>query len=93
VSRPIICALVAVVLGGCGLTAPNNETEDGSKGHIIRCPGPFFFNSWGVCDEKAGELCGRAGYVVLQRYDERDVGPNGTTNNRTMTIQCKGKVG
>ena len=54
--------------------------------------------SWATCYEKAGELCGPAGYDVIQQTGEGGVygqGGNGggfvsTTNNRSMIVKCKG---
>jgi hypothetical protein len=83
-------------------------TADGQVGHSISCtPGwtggiigavANANTSWATCYEKAGELCGPAGYDVIQQTGEGGVygqGGNGggfvsTTNNRSMIVKCKG---
>ena len=55
--------------------------------------------SWGQCYERAGELCGPAGYDILQQVGEGGAYAQGgqgggfasTTNNRMMIVQCKGE--
>lgn len=50
-----------------GLTACATSTQtygpSGKVAHSINCPGGA--NSWGSCYEKAGSLCGTAGYDVV----------------------------
>lgn len=57
----------AVVLGGCAISK-DMYLPDGSKGHNISCDGSA--NSISNCFQKAGELCGSNGYVLLNREGE-----------------------
>jgi hypothetical protein len=59
-------ALVAA-LQGC---ATSNEVylADGSKGYNIRCGGAVM--NYGACLDKAGELCGPGGYLVVNQQGD-----------------------
>jgi hypothetical protein len=56
--------------------------------------------SWGQCYERAGELCGTAGYDIIQQVGENGVYGQGSqgggfvssTNNRMMVVKCKGQA-
>lgn len=82
--------LLAAALAGCA-TSREIYTPDGRRGHSINCDGTVL--SWGNCYEKAGELCGTKGYVVLAGGAERGAvvtsGFGGTTVSRNMLVQCK----
>jgi hypothetical protein len=81
-------------LCGCASATPT-YTSDGKPGYGLTCSGAA--RSWGMCYEKAGELCGTKGYVVLEKSGEQgaiaNVNASGgfasTTNTRTMIIRCK----
>jgi len=78
-------------------------------GHVVQCPlactGGIVgavanaSTSWGQCYEKAGEICGPAGYDIIQQTGEGGVYGQGgqgggfvsTTNNRMMMVKCKGQ--
>jgi len=53
--------------------------------------------SWAQCYERAGEICGAAGYDIIQQVGENGVyGQEGrgggfvsSTNNRMMMVKCK----
>jgi hypothetical protein len=55
--------------------------------------------SWAQCYEKAGEICGPAGYDIISQVGEQgaygQAGSGGgfasTTNNRSRVIKCKGQ--
>lgn len=99
-------AAVALCLSGC-VTAEPTYTADGKKGHVLSCTPALSggiiggiaaaSTNWGTCYQKAGELCGERGFVVLERSDERGFsatvtqygGGANTTANRSMVIQCK----
>lgn len=83
-----------VLLGGCA-SARQTYTADGSTGHSIDCSGTA--RNWGMCFEKAGEICGTRGYEVLNRSGDQGAvatanqygGFAGSVISRTLIIQCK----
>ena len=86
--------LVVAVLGGCA-TAKQTYTADGQQGYSINCAGSAL--NWGMCYEKAGEICGEKGYEVLQKSGDQGAIISGTQYglfggsviNRSMIIRCK----
>ena len=81
---PATCRLVllalAVLATGCA-TSKSITTETGQQGYHIACS----VGGRGECLEKAGEICGSAGYDVLDRAKPRDV----LFGDLQMTIACK----
>ncbi len=89
---------VIFVLAGCA-TSSETYTADGKPAHSINCSGSAL--NWGLCYEKAGNLCGSKGYEVLEKSDEQGVSVTGvsqpsqsiflggTTHFRSMLIECK----
>ena len=83
-------------LTGCAIS---NTTylPNGKEGHSINCSGSALH--WGMCYEKAGEICGAAGYEVITKSGDQGstVAANqyglygGTVTSRSMLIQCKDK--
>ena len=90
----IVILFVVTLLGGCA-TAKQTYTADGQLGYSINCSGSAL--NWGMCYEKAGEICGSKGYEVLQKSG--DTGAlvsgsqfglyGGSVINRSMIIKCK----
>lgn len=94
--------LALLPLAGCA-TSTQTYGPSGKAAHTINCPGAA--NSWGSCYEKAGSLCGTAGYeVVAQNGSITPFGmANGYANStggsvsgfsggmvsRNMLVQCK----
>lgn len=67
---------------------------DGSAGYSINCDGSS--NSWSLCFQRAGQLCGPSGYEILERTGDTTesaaampgvfaVGANVT---RSMLVRC-----
>ena len=88
---------IMVLLGlisGCA-TAKQIYTADGQKGYSINCSGSAL--NWGMCYEKAGEICGEKGYIVLEKSGDTGAIVTGTqfglyggsVINRSMIIKCK----
>ncbi|MBI5741438.1 MAG: trypsin-like peptidase domain-containing protein [Nitrospirae bacterium] len=83
------------LISGCA-TANRVYTPDGQTGYSINCSGSAL--NWGMCYEKAGELCGSIGYDVIVRSGDQgsSVVANqfglygGSIMNRSMMIKCKG---
>ena len=84
--------LVFIFLGGCA-TAKKTYTSDGKEGYSITCSGSAL--NWGMCYEKAGEICGSKGYEVLEKSGDQGamVSGNqfglygGSVINRNMIIK------
>jgi hypothetical protein len=86
--------LVVVALTGCA-TASKTYTENGDEGYTINCSGNAL--TWATCYEKAGKLCGSAGYNTISK--DGDTGNTfsgnqfglygGSIINRSMVISCR----
>lgn len=64
----LIMALVSITsLQGCA-TASQTYLPDGRMGFNLNCSGSML--NWGVCQEKAGEICGARGYDVISHQGE-----------------------
>ena len=88
----------ALALVGCA-TSREIYLPDGSIGYNIQCDGAA--NSISNCFQKAGELCGSKGYLLLNR--EGEMVPSATSTgaegayitqagafvSRTLFIKCK----
>ena len=89
-----IVILVTSLLAGCA-TSSKTYTADGRVGHSINCSGTA--RNWGMCEQKAGELCGTRGYSILSRAGDSGfiatMGSGnafaGSTISRSMLISCK----
>jgi len=85
--------VAAAAFAGCAPVVRQMHTADGRIGHSISCP----FGDWSECFQKAGELCGVAGYDVQEKSDDRSQqsswgmygGSSGTINQRVMVVACK----
>ena len=90
----IMFLLIVAFLGGCA-TAKKTYTSDGKEGYSIVCSGSAL--NWGMCYEKAGELCGSKGYEVLEKSGDQGTMLSGnqfglyggSVINRSMIIKCK----
>lgn len=90
---------VAAALSGCA-SASKTYGPDGKEAYSLNCSGAA--RSWGMCLEKAGDLCGTRGYSIVSAVG--DVGnltvASATTQNanlvsgsvmsRSMIVSCKG---
>ena len=92
--RTVVTIALVLIVAGCA-SARQTYTSEGKVGHSLNCSGTA--RSWGMCYEKAGELCGAKGYVVLEKSGEQgaiaSATPQGgfasSTHSRSMIIQCK----
>jgi len=92
-TRLLGIAALLLVLSACA-TAKETYTPNGQKGFTIDCSGSAL--NWGMCTQKAGDLCGAKGYTILQ--SSKDQSSMLTSNqfgtyaspivNRSMTVQC-----
>ena len=92
----IACAALATtVISGCA-TVHDTYAPDGKKAYTLNCSG--LARGWDKCFEAAGNLCGAAGYNVVDRSDEGAAAAGGgsggffgaKTNERAMVVECKG---
>lgn len=83
-----------VFIASCA-TSRETFMPDGGKGHSINCSGTAL--NWGMCYEKAGEICGEKGYDVIAGGSDQGaiMAGNqyglygGSVMNRSMLIKCK----
>lgn len=89
-----ILLAIAFCLSGCA-TASKTYTSDGKEGYSITCSGTAL--NWGMCYEKAGQLCGQKGYEILEKTGDQGAMLSGnqyglyggSVINRNMIIKCK----
>lgn len=92
--QSIVVFMVFALVSGCA-TAKKTYVADGREGYSINCSGSAL--NWGMCAEKAGQICGAAGYDVLEKVGDQGtfVSANqnslygGSIMNRSMLIACK----
>jgi len=92
-------AVVAGFLLAACATVHESYAPDGRKAYALNCSGTA--RGWDKCYSAAGNICGAAGYDVLDRSDEdvamASAGGNASgfgmhgvkTNERSMLIACK----
>ena len=82
-----------LLINGCA-TAKQIYLPDGRAGYNVVCSGSAL--NWGLCYEKAGEICGEEGYTVIEKIGDEGavVSGNqygvygGSVINRNMLIVC-----
>lgn len=83
-----------IFLSGCA-SSSKTFAPDGSEAHSLNCSGTA--RNWGMCYEKAGNICKDKGYDILAGGSDQDatlVANNGsvfagTKHNRNLLIKCK----
>jgi hypothetical protein len=65
--RQKIALLATIALSACA-SSSQTFAPDGRQAYVLNCSG--LARTWGACLEKAGDLCGSAGYDVLDRDGE-----------------------
>lgn len=89
-SSIFLCAALA----GCAVSS-QTYAPDGRRAYSLNCSGMAL--TWGACYEKAGDICGPAGYDVLAGGSESGavIGGGsggffgGSTASRNMLVACK----
>lgn len=66
-ARLAFASIALLIFTGCA-TSKEVYLADGSKGYNISCDGTV--QNFGACIEKAGEICGSRGYIVLTQQGE-----------------------
>jgi hypothetical protein len=85
-TRVLFVCVVLSVLVGCA-TAKATYTPDGRQGYIIDCSGQGM--NWGKCYEKAGALCGNAGYEILAQPTDHSTVWGDAIMMRNLVITCQ----
>jgi hypothetical protein len=90
-ARSVLALAVFTLVVGCA-GSRTTYGPDGSEMHSINCSG--WARNWGMCLERAGELCGTRGYVVVnQSGDSPGVLVTGSSAapviSRTMLVKCR----
>lgn len=89
-----IALATAILLNGCA-SASRTYGPDGKEAFSINCSG--LARNWGMCYEKAGDLCGTRGYEVIGQGGDfgtvASVNPSGGVGgsviSRSLLIKCK----
>lgn len=88
--------LLSLLFTGCAVaTTQPTYSPDGSHAHSINCSGSA--RTWGMCYEKAGEICKERGYEIVGGGTDQNAlllaNGNGAfagkSNSRSMLIKCK----
>ncbi len=94
----ILCTGITLLLSGC-LQVRDSYSSDGRKAYAVSCNG--ITGSWDQCQAAAGNICGTAGYDILDRSTDRNMQARLTgggasasynetrSNTRSMLIACK----
>lgn len=101
IGLPLFTVLSCAVLLSACATVHESYAQDGRKAYALNCSG--LARGWDKCQAAAGDICGSAGYDILDRSSE-DVATAGgggsgngwsafgaKTNERSMLIACKRK--
>ncbi|MEO8157999.1 MAG: hypothetical protein ABI648_09400 [Betaproteobacteria bacterium] len=92
--KPLYAVALCTLMVGCA-TSKETYLPDGGKGHSIDCSGSAL--NWGMCYEKAGEICKTSGYDVIAGGSDQGVVVagnqyglyGGSVMTRSMLIKCK----
>lgn len=94
----VLLIVLNSALAGCA-TSTATYGPDGRQSHSLNCSG--LARTWGMCLEKAGEICGAKGYDVLASTGDQGAFVQGTATStsaqasggsvitRNMLISCK----
>ena len=97
-NKLFLSSLIVIACTGCA-TKSQSYTESGQLAHFLNCSGTI--RSWDMCYKAAGEICGKVGYVILKKYEDRRQLTNmfassdtlsynkDTIVERNLTITCK----
>jgi len=95
-----LAVLCLLTLAGCA-TVKESYGPDGRKAYALNCSGTA--RGWDKCLAAAGDICGSAGYDVLDKSSEAvsiasAAASNGSfgasavkTSERTMLVACKAR--
>jgi hypothetical protein len=86
--RVVVGILAVTFVSGCA-TVKETYMPDGSKGYRISCDGATV--GMNVCVEKAGDLCGAAGYDLIDRQGR--VASYGVESASMQALATEGPLG
>ena len=93
-----LVVVFSILMAACA-SSSKTYTPNGGVGYNIDCSGTA--RNWGMCYEKAGELCKEKGYDIIHQSGEHGNATSGyagaynsnifgsSLHFRTMTISCK----
>lgn len=79
-------AIACLLLLAACATATPVYAPDGRRGAELDCSG--WARNWGMCYQKAGELCGTRGYDVLNRSEDTAWAFGSPITNRHLLVAC-----
>lgn len=90
----LLLILGALFISSCA-GASKTYTSEGKEGYSLNCSG--LARNWGMCYEKAGEICGEKGYKILEKSNQTGTSiqasggilQGNSLHFRTMIVQCK----
>lgn len=90
----LISLFCTSLLVGCASSSKTFDAE-GKEAYVLNCSGTA--RNWGMCYEKAGEICGTKGYEIVQKSGDTGWIAGGSTSgfaggstiSRSMVIRCK----
>jgi len=89
----VLLIIVILMTVGCA-TVQDTYTAGGQDGYRVECSGNVV--GWPGCYDKAKEICGEAGYVILERSDQKSAKKNKdyefipeSSMIRYLVIKCK----
>jgi len=97
VAMVLVVLGVAMAVAGCAKPrAKRVFLPDGQRGFSVQCSGGKL--AWGSCYERAGALCGRRGYEVVEKSSDMNaaIAANqyaaygSASQSRSMLVKCKG---
>lgn len=85
--------ILALLLSGCA-SSSQTYAPDGGQAYSLNCSGTV--RNWGMCEQKAGDICKEKGYKVLSTMGDNGIvvtaNSSGayasSTHSRTMLITC-----
>lgn len=77
IKRYTITGMSIIILSACASSTPT-FAPDGREAFSLNCSGTL--RDWGMCHEKAGEICGSKGYDVLVQNGEQGATIQGSSN-------------
>ena len=89
-----IALATVILLSGC-VSASKTYGPDGKEAFSINCSG--LARTWGMCYEKAGDLCGAKGYEVIGQGGDHGAvvsvnqsgGFGGSMISRSLLVKCR----
>ncbi|CNK72782.1 hypothetical protein V1951_21275 [Yersinia sp. 2544 StPb PI] len=93
-NKALFLTLTILLLSGCA-NSSKTFAPDGREAHSIDCSG--LARTWGMCLEKAGDICGAKGYDTLTSTGDHGAVATanqqgafaGSVMSRNLLISCK----